>query len=199
MPVHTLAWQEYLAGLGIRIENLEARMHGKRNAELVADLIGGDLSGEEVFNHGARKEQLWREMLLRDGIESFRIAGLDDFLARYASVPKAVASNAEPANIDFVLDRYGLRKHFPVAVSGFEVDRPKPFPDIYLKAAERLGARPEHTIVFEDSPTGLKAGVDAGMRVVGIQTTADDLPGAVLQVRDFSDPRLDEWLASQET
>jgi beta-phosphoglucomutase-like phosphatase (HAD superfamily) len=122
---------------------------------------------------------------------------LDEFLVKYANVPKAVASNAEPANIDFVLDRYGLRQYFPVAVSGFEVERPKPFPDIYLKAAERLGARPADVIVFEDSLTGLRAAVDAGMRVVGVETTSDDLPGAVLQIKDFSDPKLEEWLAGE--
>ena len=197
MPLHVLAWEEYLAGLGIQVEDLELRMHGKRNAELVNDLISSNLPGDVVFNHGASKERLWREMVLRNGIEEYRVAGLSEFLERYRDVPKAVASNAEPENIDFVLDHYRLRSHFSIAVSGMEVTRPKPFPDIYLEAARRLGADPRHTIVFEDSPTGLRAGVDAGMRVVGIQTTPADLSGAVLTVKDFSDARLEEWLNGQ--
>lgn len=172
-------------------------MHGKRNEELVNDLIGSGLSTEVVFQHGASKEQLWRDMLTEEGVDSFRIAGLAEFLERNQRVPKAVASNAEPQNIEFVLTRYDLAQFFPIQVSGFDVKRPKPFPDIYLEAARRLGKTPADCVVFEDSPTGLAAGVAAGMRVVGIETTSTDLGGASLQVKDFADKRLEEWLAQQ--
>ncbi len=197
MPLHMQAWEEYLASLGIEVEDLERRMHGKRNAELVTDLISKDLTEAEAFAHGARKEELWREMLLRDGVERYQVAGLRQFLEKHRTVPKAVASNAEPKNIDFVLDQYGLRRYFEAAVSGMEVARPKPFPDIYLEAARRLGAKPEACIVFEDSPTGLEAAIGAGMRVIGIETTPADLTGSEIKVPNFSDPRLEEWLARE--
>jgi beta-phosphoglucomutase len=196
MPLHVTAWEEYLAGLGIKVDDLERRMHGKRNAELVNDLIASDLAEDVVFQHGAAKEALWREMVLREGVEKYRVAGLIEFLEQHREVPKAVASNAEPKNIEFVLEHYGLREFFPVAVNGFDVEQPKPFPDIYLEAARRLGATPEHSIVFEDSPTGLAAGVAAGMRVIGVRTTADQLEGASLMIDDFRDPKLEEWLAA---
>ncbi len=195
MPLHTLAWQDYLARLGIEVDDLESKMHGQRNAELVRDLIGGDLPADAVFQHGAAKEELWREMLLRDGVDKYRIPGLIKFLEKYPDIPKAVASNAEPLNIDFVLDRYALRRFFRAAVNGMEVSRPKPFPDVYLEAAKRLGVEPADCIVFEDSPTGLQAGIQAGMRVVGLETTCTDLAGAALQIKDFLDPRLEDWLA----
>jgi HAD superfamily hydrolase (TIGR01509 family) len=194
MPLHTLAWEEYLASLGITVADLERRMHGQRNAELVADLIAGDLPEDVVFQHGANKEQLWRDMLLREGVEKYQVPGLVEFLERYSDVPKAVASNAEPRNINFVLDKYNLRKYFPVTVNGFDVERPKPFPDIYLEAAGRLNAAPADCIVFEDSPTGLQAALAAGMRVVGVETTTSDLPGAELLIEDFRDPKLELWL-----
>ena len=197
MPLHVLAWEEYLAGLGITVDDLERRMHGKRNAELVNDLIGTDLAEDTVFNHGAKKEALFREMILRNGLDAYRIPGLNDFLARHPDTPNAVASNAEPQNIDFVLDRYGLREFFPVTVNGFEVSRPKPFPDIYLEAARRLNVEPANCVVFEDSPTGLQAGVAAGMEVVGVETSSAELKGAVLRIKDFTDPKLEEWLASR--
>jgi len=197
MPLHVLAWEEYLASLGIQVEDLERRMHGKRNVELVDDLIGSGLSEDVIFRHGAAKEQLWREMVLRNGIEEYRIPGLIEFLERHESVPKAVASNAEPQNIDFVLDHYNLRRFFAAAVNGLEVNRPKPFPDIYLEAARRLVADPRNCIVFEDSPTGLQAGIDAGMRVVGLETTSKELDRADVRVKDFRDPRLETWLATQ--
>ena len=135
MPLHVLAWEEYLLGLGIKIDDLEQRMHGRRNAELVRDLISSDLDEDVIFQHGAAKEKLFRDMLVRHDLNTYRIPGLLDFLDRHRNLLKAVASNAEPQNIDFVLDRFGLRSFFAVAVNGLQVKRAKPFPDVYLEAA----------------------------------------------------------------
>jgi HAD superfamily hydrolase (TIGR01509 family) len=197
MPLHVLAWERYLRGLGIQTADVERRMHGKRNAELVRDLISDQLSEEVIFGHGAAKERLFRQMVLETGIEKHRIPGVMEFLERHADVPKAVGSNAEPANIDFVLDRLGLRKFFAVTVNGLEVSRPKPFPDIYLEAAARLKAAPRDCIVFEDSPTGVDAARAAGMRVIGVETTPTEFQGVDLHIKDFLDPRLESWLQTQ--
>jgi beta-phosphoglucomutase len=197
MPLHLLAWERYLGKLGIQVDDLEGRMHGKRNSELVNDLIGGNLTEEIVFAHGAEKERVFREMMLKEGIEQYRIPGLPEFLERHKDLPMAIGTNAEPANIDFVLDEFDLRRYFKVAVNGQQVDRPKPFPDIYLKAAELLGLEPRDCIVFEDSPTGAQAGIAAGMRVVGVETTPTQFSGVSLTIRDFNDPLLEPWLARQ--
>jgi len=197
MPLHTEAWHTYLKTMGIEIPDLETRMHGKRNAELVRDLIGGDLSDDVIFNHGAAKEHLWREMMLAGGLDQYRVRGLAQFLQRYEKVPKAIGSNAEPANINFVLDHFGLRRYFDVTVDGQQVNRPKPAPDIYLKAAELLGIKPANCIVFEDSPTGIEAGRAAGMRLVGVETTPTRFQDVDLHIQDFADPRLENWLRAQ--
>jgi beta-phosphoglucomutase len=196
MPLHTKAWEIYLDRLGLRVADLEARMHGKRNPELVRELISADLPEEEIFEHGASKERLFRQ-LMSEEVERYRIAGLVDFLERYRDVPKAVGSNAERANIDFALDRFGLRPYFEVTVDGSEVERPKPYPDIYLKAAERLGVGPRGCIVFEDSPVGAAAGTAAQMRTVGVETIPTEFRGVDLVIRDFYDPRLESWLEAQ--
>jgi len=197
MPLHTLAWERYLKNLGIRVDDLEQRMHGKRNSELVADLIGANLDEDVVFAHGAEKERVFREMMLAAGIEKYRVPGVTGFLERHKQLPMAVGSNAEPANIDYVLDHFGLRPYFRVTVNGQQVDRPKPFPDIYLKAADLLGLEPNQCIVFEDSPTGVAAGLAAGMRVVGVETTPTHFQGVALSIKDFTDPALEAWLARQ--
>jgi beta-phosphoglucomutase len=197
MPLHTLAWERYLEGLGLTIEDLERRMHGKRNPELVREFLGADVSEELAFEHGAAKERLFREMLTGGDLAQYRIPGLIEFLERHRDVPKAIGSNAEPENIDFVLEKFGLRKYFQVAVNGMEVERPKPFPDIYLKAAEHLGVQAGNCIVFEDSPTGAQAGIDAGMRVVGVETTPTVFTGIDLQIKNFADPTLETWLREQ--
>jgi beta-phosphoglucomutase len=197
MPLHTEAWRQYLKKMDLGFEDLETRMHGKRNAELVQDLMGPDLRDDVIFEHGAAKERLWREMMLAGGLDQYRVRGVAEFLERYRGVPKAIGSNAEPANINFVLDHFGLREYFDVIVDGQQVNNPKPAPDIYLKAAELLGAEPANCIVFEDSPTGIEAGRAAGMRLVGVETTPTQFENVDLHMQDFSDPRLESWLQAQ--
>ena len=197
MPLHTLAWERYLASLGITVENLEQRMHGKRNSELVRDLIDPNLPDAQNFHHGAEKERLFREMMIEDGLAQYAIPGVSEFLARYRSLPKAVASNAEPQNIDFTLDRFGLREFFPITVNGMQVARPKPFPDVFLEAARQLNTSPQHCIVFEDSPTGVTAAIAGGMRVVGVETTPTTFQGIELKIKDFRDPALEGWMNQQ--
>jgi HAD superfamily hydrolase (TIGR01509 family) len=196
MPLHTRAWEVYLERLGLQPSDIEARMHGKRNPELVRELIAADLPDEVVFEHGAAKERLFRELMAAE-IERYGIPGLTQFLERYRDVPKAVASNAERANIEFTLGHLGLTGYFQVVVDGWEVERPKPFPNMYLLAAKRLGIAPEHCIVFEDSPVGAAAGKAAGMRTVGVETIPTEFTGLDLVIRDFRDARLESWLEAQ--
>ena len=198
MPLHTEAWRVYLERLGIAWtdSDIAARMHGRRNDEIVAEFIYGDLAPAEVFEHGAAKERLYRE-LMQSQLQQYLVPGIAEFLDRWRALPLGVASNAEPANIDLVLDGLGLRDRFQAIVNGHQVDRPKPFPDVYLRAADPLGARPGDCVVFEDSPTGVEAGLAAGMRVVGVQTHSADLEGVDLAIGNFQDPKLEPWLLSQ--
>jgi len=195
-PLHIRTWEDYLEKLGVHVEDLEPRMHGKRNAELVRDLLGNDLSDDIVFEHGASKERLFREMLGADG-DRYQVPGVFEFLERHKDVPKAVASNAEPANIEFILRQFGLGQFFRVTIDGYQVNRPKPFPDIYLKAATALQVDAKNCVVFEDSPTGIQAARAAGMRIVGVETTPTDFGAVDLHIQDFLDPQLEPWLQTQ--
>ena len=195
MQLHIDAWEFYLKFQGISDDRLSERMHGKRNDEIVREIFGLSLSAEEVFRHGAAKEALFREMM-RPHLEQKLVPGIRSFLESWKTVPMGLGSNAEPPNVDFVLDGARLRPYFQSVVDGHQVQRPKPDPEIYLKAAAQLGVDPENCIVFEDSMTGVNAGLRAGAKVVGIGTTAEELPGVDLMVRDFTDPALDSWLRS---
>ena len=194
MPMHTHAWNLYLEGLGLRSDDLENRMHGRRNDEIVREFIGDRLSPQEVFDHGAAKEALYRE-LMADRLAEKLVPGVVDFIGRHESVPMAVGTNAEPANVDFVLDGAGLRRHFKAIVDGMQVKRPKPSPDVYLRAADLLGVDPRSCVVFEDSPAGVEAARAAGTRVVGVETHGE-LAGVDFRIRNFEDRDLDRWLAA---
>jgi beta-phosphoglucomutase-like phosphatase (HAD superfamily) len=80
----------------------------------------------------------------------------------------AVASQSSLARVRFSLDVTALAPSFGehVYVTSM-VARPKPAPDVYLLAAERLGAAPSECVVVEDSPAGAAAAIQAGMRAIG--------------------------------
>ena len=193
-PTHADAWSAYLLMHGIPAADVSRRMVGRHNSEIVRDFFSGQaLSAEAIAEHGAKKEALYREMMAPALVDRL-VPGVREFLERYSEFAMAVASNAEPANVDFVLDTAGIGRYFRAVVNGHDVARPKPCPDIYLRAAELLGALPRECVVFEDSLTGVEAGRAAGMRVVGVGSGAG-ITGTEFTVPDFRAPELHVWLS----
>lgn len=117
---------------------------------------------------------LWPRLLealegsFRTGLTVFpdAVALLDRCAA--AAVPVAVASASPRDRLDLTLKVAGLGRRFAVSVAGDEVDRGKPAPDVYLAATAALRVDPARTVAIEDSPIGARAGVAAGMRVIGV-------------------------------
>ncbi|MEK6397335.1 MAG: HAD family phosphatase [Terriglobus sp.] len=87
-------------------------------------------------------------------------------------VPMAVASNNQRANIEATLRAVGMESVITEIVSGQDVAKGKPAPDIFLEAARRLNVAPADCIVFEDSREGVEAAEAAGMRVIRVDTAA---------------------------
>ncbi len=101
-PLHRDSWAEYNRRQGVETtEAMQQRMYGKRNDMIVRDYLGQHLTEAEVTAHGAAKEKLYREMLA-PRLAATLVTGLVAFLQRHQSMPMAVATNAERANVDFV-------------------------------------------------------------------------------------------------
>lgn len=196
-PVHTQSWSQYLLRFGIQLDNLEARMYGRRNDEIVRDFFGAGLSEREVSAHGAAKEDLYRELMLPQ-IRRRLVPGVVQFIHSLPAVPLAVGTNAEPANVDFVLAHSGLAGLFRVIVNGHQVRHPKPHPEIYLKAAALLETPPADCVVFEDSLAGVEAARASGARVIGVKTSHTELPAVDFAIDDFTSPELVPWLSQQK-
>ncbi|HYW46557.1 MAG TPA: beta-phosphoglucomutase family hydrolase [Bryobacteraceae bacterium] len=196
-PVHRQAWAAFNRRFGLEIsEQMYQRTNGWRNDQIVRYFFGDSLSAEEVDARGAAKEALYREMI-GDRIEEMLVPGVRQFLERYRGAPMGLATNAEPANVDFLLDRGGLRPYFRAVVDGSQVSRPKPDPEIYLRTAEMLVTAPANCIVFEDSHSGVEAAGVANMRIVLVGTTYGDLPGSNITIDNFFSGYLSEWLGVQ--
>lgn len=101
----------------------------------------------------------------------------------------AVASSSDMRHIDMVLQATTSRDNFLVIMSGDEVRRGKPDPEIFLAAAERLGVSPLNCVVFEDTAAGLQAGLGAGMKVVVVPSrfVSEDVSAAHLVVESLKE------------
>lgn len=144
---------------------------GLRTRAVIRDLLRWPVAAEEADRIGFEKEDLYREGIRRDGIRA--IPGVLDFLAeaRRLGIPCAVGSSAPRENVDVCLRVLDLESAFRATVSGADVARGKPAPDIFLEAARRLGMDPADCLVFEDAPAGIAAAHAAGMRAWGLWTS----------------------------
>ncbi|WP_410873149.1 HAD family hydrolase [Nocardia sp. A7] len=125
---------------------------------------------DTVHGLGNRKNVRFTEIIGRDGVEVFEGSlRLVDALAA-AGIPLAVVSSSR--NAVLVLDTAGLRDRFAVVVDGVVAQderlASKPAPDMFLTAAQRVGAEPAHTVVIEDAVSGVEAGRRGGFWVVGV-------------------------------
>ena len=84
-----------------------------------------------------------------------------------AGIPFAMGSNGSLAKMEITLGQHGIAGRFRAVLSGQALGKPKPAPDVYLAAAAACGVLPEACVVIEDSAQGARAGLAAGMRVLG--------------------------------
>jgi len=86
----------------------------------------------------------------------------------------ALATSADRVKMEINLKEIGFSKDdFHAIVNGLEVEKKKPFPDIYMKAAEKIGLKPEDCLVVEDAVSGIRAGKAAGCRCLAVTTSFD--------------------------
>ena len=103
-------------------------------------------------------------------------------------IPCAIASSSAREYIEAVLKYLGVERYFSEVVDGVMVTKGKPAPDIYLLAAEKLGADPAKCVVVEDSTNGVKAGKNAGMYVIGYDnptSPGQDISPADIKVKSL--------------
>jgi beta-phosphoglucomutase len=142
------------------------------------------------------KEQLFRDLYAND-IKA--VAGLPEFLeaSRQLGIDCAIATSAPIENVDFTLEKTGLRKYFKKILDESHVSKGKPDPEIYIQTAAALGYRTDKCIVFEDSLSGISSGRAAGCKVVGLMTThtAEELKNTDFVMNDFTGVAPDALIA----
>ena len=201
MPYHQLAWDAMLPTLGAEVDRDEffRWSAGLTNREIFPRILGRDVPADELSMLSEQKEAHYRD-LYRPHLDV--LPGVLPFLQRTidAGYHRAVGSAAPPDNLNLVLDGLKLRPYFQAVVGGADVARGKPDPEIFLRAAERLGVAPQACVVFEDAPAGIEAARRAGMRCVVVATTLSrdqvhamgaDTSHVTHVIDDFTDASLD--------
>ena len=204
-PFHVQKWIEFLHERGIpyNAEDLPKQVLGSRNDTAFRRFFGRDLREGEIEKLSEDLEARFRAAFRPHAQPLLGLKTLMDE-CRAEGIPLAVASSAMTKNVDFVVDTLKLRSYFASIVTGDDVSRPKPDPEIYIKAAERLRLSPAKCVAFEDSFVGIQSAKRASMKCVAIASTfpAEDLrrqTQADLVVKNFEElslARLRELLGS---
>jgi len=173
-PHHVAKWAELLKTRKIPFdpEDLPGQVLGQRNDHAFRYFFGPDLSQEEMRRLEIKLEENFRQAFAP---HARPLPGLEDLIheLQAADIPMAVASSAMRENVEFVVEALGFQPFFKILLSGEDVRLPKPHPEIYLKAAQRLQVEPADCVAFEDSFVGIEAVKAAGMKCVAIASTFD--------------------------
>jgi len=167
MPIHYRAWVAALKKFEapfIFEEDFFYHLGGtptSRIGEIFNEKFGSRLDAHALAHH---KEEIF-ESLMHD------LTPIDEVVAyarrfKAEGKPVAVASGGLRWIVDKTLAMIGLEGFFPIIVTPEIVQRGKPFPDMFLLAAEKMGTAPARTLVFEDAQTGIEAAIAAGMQYV---------------------------------
>lgn len=191
MMTHHRGWQKTLAvyGLDLTLEEVMATCHGK-NMEIIERLFPGKYNAEERERISFEKESWYRSIFLP---ELKLIAGLAELLetAQKNGIPMGIGTAAPKENVDFALDNLGIRHYFQAVIDGDDVKKGKPDPEVFFKVADKLGVPYAECLVFEDSPTGAKTALNAGMKAIILTTTHRaeefaEIPSVLRCVADFT-------------
>ena len=217
-PIHEVAWKSLLAEAGLNPSaiNVDFLYAGHPRREILRHYLGA-LSDSEIQHWGRRKDELYelaaKNLQAKPGIPQ-ALSQLRD-----AGIPCALATSAGRKRTLESLQVLGLSEYFSIVITGDDVPNPKPAPDIFLLAAQKLKVKAEDAVVVEDSVAGVQAAVAGRMKCVGyassertdelVRAGADavlaELPNdavaylrAVADSRNLSTPASSKQLSRQE-
>ena len=198
-PIHFQVWQEILRDSELEIDEefYKSRMSGRLNPDIVQELLP-QLSLESVQQFSDLKEARFRER----AASLSPLPGLLNLItwADARGFKQAAVTNAPRENAAHMLRVLHLQDKFDYVVIAEDIGIPKPDPAPYLHALAYFGLTSAQVLAFEDSPSGIRAAVAAGIPTIGIAST--QVPsvlyelGAILVIPDFTAPQLWELLGA---
>jgi HAD superfamily hydrolase (TIGR01509 family) len=168
---HNRARLLFLERYGVKLQPNELNnIHNLTTKELIKRFISTNLTHQEIKELDNEKQVIYRN-LYKNHIQE--VPGLKKLLneAKNKGMLIALATMGCRENIDLIINTLGVKHHFDSIVSGDDVKKGKPHPDIYKLNLALLNINPEEAIVFEDTYNGVVAAQQAKISVVGVTTS----------------------------
>lgn len=166
---HWLSWRDTMRVEGVELtyEQFLASF-GQRNDRILPAWLGADVEAGRVQRIGDDKEAEYRRLAETHGLTA--LPGVREWLSalKASGWKQAIASSAPRINVEMMLRVAGLEGYFDAMVSADDVTVGKPDPQVFLKAAEKVGVPPPRCIVVEDAAAGVEGARRAGMRSIGV-------------------------------
>lgn len=192
-PIHYQVWQKMLLNYGIEIDETfyKSRISGRLNPEIVQDILP-QLSPAAGEKFADEKEAIFRQL-------ASHLKPLPGFYELVAwtethQLKRALVTNAPRLNVEFMLELLGIKEIFHTIVLSEDCIAGKPEPIPYQVALKQLDITAQQAYALEDSPSGIRAAVAAGIRTIGIASTHNPQGlqevGAFMAIPDFTDLQL---------
>ena len=184
--LHRTAYQEVFAGHGVELSDEQYAHHWIRSGKGIEAFLN---ERNLVFNPALIRRQKGRlyEAMVSRGVDP--MPGSRELLSSLKGrKAMALATSSYPKDAYAVLAVLGFEDFFSVKVAKGDVERIKPYPDIFLHAAGQIGAAPEQCVVIEDAEKGVLAAYAAGMKCIAVpneHTTDNDFSKATLVVNSL--------------
>lgn len=194
---HLKSWQIVAEEEGHTLTEAQfALTFGRTSREIIASRWGEGLSEAQILDLDNRKEAAYRRIIQADFPA---MPGVREMLRRLheAGFALAIGSSGPPENVDLVLEQIQARSLFRAVVTGVDVTRGKPDPQVFLLAAQRLGIPADRCAVVEDAAWGIQAAHAAGMVAIGLTSTGTTRES--LATADWVVGSLDELTPEQIT
>jgi len=193
---HCRSWQRLADEEGMPFDReFNERFRGVSRMQCLDMLLehAGRTCTQEAKQELADRKNGYYLQMVGDLTPQDLLAGTRERLSQIKArgVKIAVASGSK--NAPFILERTGLAGELEASVSGLDITRSKPDPEVFLKAAQALGVAPEQCLVVEDAQSGIEAALRGGMKALGIGRRP--LEGAAVTVASLADITTDEMLA----
>ncbi|SMO82871.1 HAD family hydrolase [Gracilimonas mengyeensis] len=192
-PTHKVILREFCAKHDQELtdQQLLEKVYGRTNQDWIPNVFG-DVSQEVITAFADEKEAMFREAF---DPQANVVPGLYEFLDLLDEndIKMVVATSAPKENAEYILSELNITDRFEAVLSSADVQNSKPHPEPYLKGAKVAGADPANCIVIEDSISGVKSGLAAGSKVIGIATTHthEEMSDCHLVVDDFTSLNLE--------
>ena len=170
-PIQWTVWNKVLGEYGVVLDKhiWAEKARGSTTREVLKFFLGKKYPTETLENIAHYKTELSYEASKK----AVPIKGVRKFIKLLVThgFKIAVASSGDKRKIDYTLSHLQLRQYISTVITQEDIVHPKPNPEIFLKAAQKLGVGPESCVVFEDAFNGLKAAKSARMKTILVESS----------------------------